>query len=146
MIKDVNLGSTKYSGINSSLLNIKEKINVMVRMRGMTRNVDFLVVDNNTTKAPILLGRDALKNFKLKFTEGEEEYNEAVNEFLNIDVVKDDDEKEVDINIDKSVDAITRNKLEELFKIYCLEPERPGVSKTDIELKIILSEHKVFQL
>ncbi|XP_051165649.1 uncharacterized protein LOC127284304 [Leptopilina boulardi] len=90
-----------------------------------SRTIDLLVVDNDTMYSPVLLGRDALRQFGLRMIEGSTGYEEAVGEVLNIDVEGMSEEKEMKIN--PEVESKHHDRLRKLYELEYIKSNVKGV-------------------
>ena len=135
----------EYSGINDSKLKIFGSVNVKATIGWTIRDVNLLVVDDNTMRLPVILGRDSFEKFGFILVESGEFIGESVQEILNIDfdAINGSETECPRINGEASVQ--NQQKLKTLFFEEYVIPERPEKSQVEAELKITQKEHKPFR-
>lgn len=139
-VKDDNL---IYRGINGSPVNVVGTATVNFSLGGSKKKLKLLVVTNDTMKSPVILGRDAFREFGLKLAcQEDQETENAVREILNIEIEETKNEKTEILNINPEVAEKTQECLVNLFVEDYVRPNRPKNPKVEAELKITLkSEH-----
>lgn len=135
----------EYYGVNNSKLRFLGKAIAKCQMNGSIKEIELLIVDDNTMTPSVILGRDTLRAFGLGFSKKQdynEEHDDAFKEILHIQV------DEVDIidslKINENVEFKYQQELQNDFKKFYVLPERPEVSKVKTTLKLCLKDHKIF--
>ena len=135
----------EYSGINDSKLKIFGSVKVKATIGRINRDVSLFVVDDNTMKLPVILGRDSFEKFGFKLVESDKCISESVQDILNIDVDAINALETECPKINGEVSVQDQQKLKTLFLEEYVIPERPGKPQVEAELKISLKEHKPYQ-
>ena len=143
---------SRYAGINQSNLSVLGKISVSIILDGeICNDVKLLVVPDDTMKSSLVLGRDVLNKFalglaKVEKGKGPENFETKVKELNNIDIYFVDEEQAQPLNIDPKVPHKIKSKLLEQFKVEYIESVKPEVPKIKAEVKINLTDDKLFSL
>lgn len=134
-----------FYGINRSKLIVKGMIKVAITLDHVKKTVTLLVVPDDTMSSCVLLGRDVLKLFRLRFMNScVDEQNDEIKAIMNIDSHCLDSNIMDVCRINEQSPGWAKIELSQLFKDYYVSPNRPEVPDARAELKLMLNNPQPF--
>lgn len=144
LIKKQNV-KHNFFGINKSPLNVIGVVQSCILFEEEEIKVELFVVKNETTKFPVILGRDFIKKanlrlMKIKESKMNETYDEKCNNLMNIEI----DESEETYIYNESLDVNKNERFRKIFNDCYLKCDRPDEPLIKCEIKLNLINEKPF--
>lgn len=136
----------EYHGVNNSKLRIMGKTKVKCQLRGLLKEIELLIVNDDTMTPAVILGRDAFRTFGLGLVKQDHFENKVednhLNEIMNIEVEDLNVSEMLEINAQIPVES--KQQLIDLFTEIYVNSKRPEQPKIKTTLRLRLKEHKPF--